>query len=95
MIIQNTFHLAQLPTQTHYGHLGWATQRYPMGSEIYALSYHPRDVFIVGTGVSEEYHLPDDTYHYDWAKEDTTFRPHVEQGIIKVMDAKTWTVIDE
>jgi cleavage and polyadenylation specificity factor subunit 1 len=66
---QNTFHLAQLPSQTHYGHLGWATQRYPMGSEIHALSYHPRDLYIVGTGQPEEFSLPEDTYHYEWAKE--------------------------
>jgi cleavage and polyadenylation specificity factor subunit 1 len=65
-----------------------------MGSEIYAVSYHPRDLYVIGTGEMQPFELQDDTYHYDWKKEDTTFLPNVERGIIKVIDAKTWTVID-
>ena len=81
-----------------------------MGSEIHTISYHPRDLYIMATGQPEEYTLPDDTYHYEWSREgmylqhrnearadfyqDITFKPHVEQGIIKVVDAKTWSVID-
>ncbi|KAF2001233.1 hypothetical protein P154DRAFT_619566 [Amniculicola lignicola CBS 123094] len=90
----DTLRISQLPTQTHYGHLGWATRRLPMGSEIYALTYHPRDIYVMGTGQMEEFTLPDDTYHYDWTKEDITFKPHVERGILKVVDAKTWSIID-
>ncbi|KAF2013333.1 protein CFT1 [Aaosphaeria arxii CBS 175.79] len=91
---EDTLRISQFPAKTHYGHLGWAARRYPMGSEIHALSYHPKDLYILGMGQTEEYMLPDDTYHYDWVKEDIAFKPHVEQGIIKVVDAKTWTVID-
>ncbi|KAH7123814.1 CPSF A subunit region-domain-containing protein [Dendryphion nanum] len=90
----DTLRISQLPTRTHYGHLGWAARKLPIGSEIHALSYHPRDLYIMGTGQMEEYTLPEDTYHYEWAREDISFKPHVEQGIIKVVDAKTWSVID-
>lgn len=40
-----------------------------MGSEIYAFSYHPRGVYVLGTGQMVEYTLPDDTYHYEWKQE--------------------------
>ncbi|KAF2281188.1 uncharacterized protein EI97DRAFT_389622 [Westerdykella ornata] len=90
----DNFRISQLPAETHFGHLGWAVRRYPMASEICALAYHPRDVYIVGTGQTEEYMLPDDTYHYEWKPEDIKFFPRVERGVIKVYDAKTWTLID-
>lgn len=91
----DTLRICQLPLQTHFGHLGWAARRLPMDAEVYALAYHPSGIYIVGTGQSEDYTLnPDETYHYDLPKEDITFKPHVERGILEVMDEKTWTTID-
>lgn len=91
----DTLRISQLPPNTHYGHLGWAARRMPMDAEVHALAYHPSGLYIIGTGQSEEYTLnPDETFHYELPKEDTSFKPHVEQGIIKVMDEETWTVID-
>jgi cleavage and polyadenylation specificity factor subunit 1 len=91
----DTLRISQLPPQTHYGHLGWAARRMPMDSEVHALAYHSSGLYIVGTGKSEAYTMdPNETYHYDLPKEDTSFKPHIEQGVIKVMDEKTWTVID-
>ncbi|KAF2186981.1 protein CFT1 [Zopfia rhizophila CBS 207.26] len=92
--VDDTLRISQLPSQTHYGHLGWAARKIAMCSEIHAVSYHPRGVYVMGMGEMTEFTLPEDTYHYEWAKEDTTFKPHVEQGIIKVMDAETWSIID-
>lgn len=40
-----------------------------MGSEICAMTYHPRDVYVVGTGEMEEFEYPQDTYHYPWEKD--------------------------
>ncbi|KAF2118574.1 CPSF A subunit region-domain-containing protein [Lophiotrema nucula] len=91
---EDQLRISQLPSQTHYGHLGWAARTMSMGSEIYAVSHHPRGIYVVGTGQTEEFTLPEDTYHYEWAKEDTNFRPHVEQGILKVIDSETWSVIE-
>lgn len=66
-----------------------------MEADIYAMTYHPTGLYVLGTGQAEEYTLnPDDTFHYDLPKEDTTFKPHVEQGVLKILDEKTWTIID-
>lgn len=46
-----------------------------MGSEIYNVAYHPRDLYVMGTGQMEEFSLPEDTYHYDWAKEGMSICP--------------------
>jgi cleavage and polyadenylation specificity factor subunit 1 len=91
----DTLRISQLPPQTHYGHLGWAARRLPMDSEVHAFAYHPSGTYIIGTGQSEEYTLnPEETFHYDLPKEDASFKPHVEQGVVKLIDEKTWTVID-
>jgi cleavage and polyadenylation specificity factor subunit 1 len=45
-----------------------------MGSEVYTVCHHPRDVYVIGTGQPEDFTLPEDTYHYEWAKEGT-FEP--------------------
>jgi cleavage and polyadenylation specificity factor subunit 1 len=40
-----------------------------MDSEIYALAYHPRGLYILGTGQKQEFSFPEDTYHYEWKKD--------------------------
>ncbi|CAA9957479.1 SFT1 Pre cleavage and polyadenylation specificity factor [Pyrenophora teres f. maculata] len=91
----DTLRICQLPPQTHYGHLGWATRRMPMDSEVHTLTYHPSGLYIVGTGQAEDYQLdPTETYHYDLPKEDLTFKPSIERGVIKLLDEKSWTIID-
>jgi cleavage and polyadenylation specificity factor subunit 1 len=91
----NTLRISQLPDQTHYGHLGWAARRLPIGSEVHTFAYHPTGLYVIGTGEMEEFALnPEETYHYELPKEDTSFKPHVERGVLKVVDEKTWSVID-
>ncbi|OAL07711.1 hypothetical protein IQ06DRAFT_372647 [Phaeosphaeriaceae sp. SRC1lsM3a] len=91
----DTLRISQLPSDTHYGHLGWAARRMPMESEVHCLAYHPSGLYVIGTGQAEEYTLdPNETFHYELPKEETAFKPHVEHGVIKLMDEKTWTVID-
>ncbi|KAF2636376.1 protein CFT1 [Massarina eburnea CBS 473.64] len=92
--VDDTLRISQLPAQTHYGHLGWAAHQMPMGSEIYTFSYHPRGLYVMGTGQTEDFLLQDDTYHYEWKPEDISFKPHVEHGVLKVVDEKTWSIID-
>ncbi|RAR15013.1 cleavage and polyadenylation specificity factor subunit a [Stemphylium lycopersici] len=91
----DTLRVSRLPPQTHYGHLGWATRRFPMEAEVHALAYHTSGLYIIGTGQSEEYQLdPSETYHYELPKEDMTFKPSIERGVLKLLDEKSWTVID-
>lgn len=66
-----------------------------MDAEVYCLAYHPTGLYIVGTAQTEEYVLdPSETYHYDLPKEDLAFKPTIERGVIKVVDEKSWTIID-
>jgi cleavage and polyadenylation specificity factor subunit 1 len=44
-----------------------------MGSEIHAFTYHPKGLYILGTGRPEEFMLQDDTYHYEWRPEGSLF----------------------
>lgn len=91
----DTLRVSQLPPQTHYGHLGWATRSLPMDAEVYALAYHPVGLYIVGTDRPEEFTLdPSETYHYELPKEDINFKPTVERGVLKLIDEKTWSIID-
>ncbi|KAF5849521.1 hypothetical protein GGP41_005002 [Bipolaris sorokiniana] len=91
----DTLRISQLPPQTHYGHLGWATRRMPMDAEIHALAYHSSGLYIIGAGQPEEYQLdPSETYHYELPKEDMSFKPTIERGIIQLLDEKTWAIID-
>ena len=91
----DTLRIAQLPPQTHYGHLGWATRKFPMDAEVHALAYHSTGLYILGMGQPEEYALnPDETFHYELAKEEMSFKPSIERGMIRVIDEQTWTIID-
>jgi cleavage and polyadenylation specificity factor subunit 1 len=92
----DTLRISQLPTNTHYGHLGWAARRMPMDAEVHALAYHSSGLYIIGTGQIEDFSLnSEETFHYDLPKEDASFKPHVERGVIRVMHEQTWTIIDE
>ncbi|KAF2498940.1 hypothetical protein BU16DRAFT_571198 [Lophium mytilinum] len=86
--------LCQLPYQFRYGDLGWAARKLRLGEEIHALDYHPKGVYVLGTGRMIDFTLPDDSYHYEWAREETTFKPQVEQGIIRLLHPETWSIID-
>ncbi len=91
----DTLRISQLPTQTHFGHLGWAARQLPFGSEVHTFAYHPKGLYIVGTGQQEEFSLNhEDTYHEPLPKEDTSFKPHIERGVLKVIDERTWAEID-
>jgi hypothetical protein len=46
-----------------------------MGSDVHAFAYHPKGLYVLGTGQSEEFMLQDDTYHYEW-KPEGLYRDH-------------------
>jgi cleavage and polyadenylation specificity factor subunit 1 len=91
----DTLRIAQLPTNTHFGHLGWAARRFDMHADVHALAYHSAGLYVVGTGQAQPYQLdPSETYHYDLPKEDMTQKPTVERGVLRLLDEKTWSVVD-
>lgn len=66
-----------------------------MDAEVYALAYHHAGLYVVGTGQSEEFVLDSsETYHYELPKEDLTFKPSLERGVIKLVDEKSWSIVD-
>ncbi|KAI9835730.1 MAG: hypothetical protein M1819_001908 [Sarea resinae] len=88
--------VSQLPPKTHFSETGWATRKVAVGSEVYTLSYHaPMGVYVIGTSEKEEFKLPeDDDFHHEWKREDTSFKPEIDHGFIKILNPITWTVVD-
>lgn len=72
------------------------TRRIPLAEEVHALSYQPeKDAFVLGTSSLVPFRLPEDEFHVEWASEqEKTFLPLGEQGCIKLLDGKTFSIVD-
>ncbi|OJD29457.1 cleavage and polyadenylation specificity factor subunit [Diplodia corticola] len=87
--------VCQFPHGFRYGDVGWATKKVPLGQDIQAMCYHPpKDVLVLGVGEKKPFTLPEDEHHHEWLEENISFKPMVEHGMIKVLDARTMSVID-
>jgi cleavage and polyadenylation specificity factor subunit 1 len=65
--------------------------------DTHSVSFHPPSGTVVaGCDVLEPFELPkDDDYHKEWHMEkDLLLKPTAERGAIKLINPKTWTVID-
>jgi cleavage and polyadenylation specificity factor subunit 1 len=87
--------VSQLPSDARFD-LGLSTKKIPLGNDISGITYHhDTDCFVAGTSAMEPFELPkDDEQHREWQKEDTSFRPLVERGILKLISPSNWSVID-
>jgi cleavage and polyadenylation specificity factor subunit 1 len=87
--------ISQLKPNTRYGDTGWPTRKIPLGIEVQCVSYFPpRDLYVVGTREKTTFKLPEDENHREWSSEGTSFLPEIEQGSIRLVDPKTWQVLD-
>jgi cleavage and polyadenylation specificity factor subunit 1 len=102
--------IAQLPEGFEYGELGWGIRKIQLGQEVQCIAYHePMHSYIMATNSKTEFELPrDDDFHRKWAKEgmifpstldvsnfvDITFKPLVDQSILRLMNPATWTFVD-
>ncbi|CAO1598257.1 mRNA cleavage and polyadenylation factor subunit [Xanthoria calcicola] len=85
---------AQLPVDCHY-HTGWVTRKTTFGEDVHAIDYHePSRSYIIGVSRKVDFELPEDETHPEWSSESTSFLPQVEQGTVKLLDQKTWSIID-
>ncbi|MCJ1464049.1 mRNA cleavage and polyadenylation factor subunit [Pseudocyphellaria aurata] len=85
---------AKLPSPGQYS-TGWVTRRIFLGDEVQALDFHQgKDSYVIGTNHTTDFKLSEDDYHNDSVTEDTTFLPQIDQGSIKLLDSKTWSIID-
>lgn len=72
------------------------SRRVALGEEVHALSYQPeKDAYVLGTSSLVPFKLPDDEFHIEWAAEqENTFLPLCGRDSIKLLDGKTFSVVD-
>lgn len=95
--IEGIMRIAQLPSNTSFVEVGKPMQRIEIGEEIHAITYHPpMECYVLGTSSKVEFELPkDDDHHREWAREDISFKPTVEQSSIKLINPINWSIIQE
>ncbi|KAL8707272.1 MAG: hypothetical protein Q9225_007788, partial [Loekoesia sp. 1 TL-2023] len=92
---KGSINFAQLPADSQY-HTGWVTRKIALGEDVHALDYHePSATYIVGVSRKVDFKLPEDETHPEWVSESTSFLPQVEQGMVKLLDHQTWSIIDD
>ncbi|KAI9758008.1 MAG: hypothetical protein M4579_003244 [Chaenotheca gracillima] len=94
--VKGLVRVSRLPDGVRYTETGWSTKTVDLGEEVQALAYHePTATYAVATSTIVDFDLPkEDDYHKEWAKENTSFKPQVEQGSVKLINPSTWSVVD-
>ena len=81
---------------TRYSDLGWEARQISLDETVESISYHYlSELYVLGTSEPALYKVPEDDPHHDWASEVTTFLPRTNCGRVKLLDPKTWTMIDD
>jgi cleavage and polyadenylation specificity factor subunit 1 len=87
--------ISQLPSNCRYGDTGWVARKVDLREEVQAVTYFaPKQLYCVASTEKVMFKLPEDDYHHEWAKEDTTFLPTVDQAILRLYYPRDWSVID-
>ncbi|KAF3407384.1 hypothetical protein DPV78_000099 [Talaromyces pinophilus] len=74
----------------------WPIRRIPLNEQVDHLAYSTASgTYVVGTTLEQDFKLPDDDeLHPEWATEEISLPPKVAHGSIKLLNPKTWKVID-
>lgn len=93
--IEGIVRIAQLPSNTSFVELGKSLQKIELGEEVHAVTYYPpMECYVVATSSKVEFEIPkDDDHHREWAREDISFKPTVEQSFIKLINPINWSII--
>lgn len=92
---QEMVRMCQLPPQCRYGDTGWVTRKVGLQEEVQATCYFaPKEVYAVATSEQVLFKLEEDDYHHEWANEDTSFLPSIDQASLKLLHPKDWSTID-
>lgn len=77
-------------------HCSWTIQQVPIGEQVDHLAYSSSSgMYVLATCHRTEFKLPDDDeLHPEWRNEMTTFFPEVQRSSLKIVNPRTWTVID-
>ncbi|RDL33101.1 Uncharacterized protein BP5553_08540 [Venustampulla echinocandica] len=94
--VEGIARVAQLPADENFTELGVSLRKVPLNEAIHAVAYHPpMECYVVGTSTGTEFELPkDDDHRRDWQREDTSFKPTMEQGYLKLINPLNWSIID-
>ncbi|KAK2625576.1 hypothetical protein QTJ16_004888 [Diplocarpon rosae] len=90
--------VSQLPPDTTFAELGLSLQKIGLGEDVHGVAYHPpTECYIAATSNRAEFELPkeEDNHHPQWAKEQITFKPTMEQSHLKLINPVNWSVIHE
>ncbi|KAF2099428.1 hypothetical protein NA57DRAFT_74928 [Rhizodiscina lignyota] len=92
---EGDFRVCRLPDAYRLGDSGWPTRKIDFGEQVDGLAYHDaQECYAIGTCMKANYKLPEDDYHHEWGREDTTFLPQTDQGMLKLLHPGNWSVID-
>jgi cleavage and polyadenylation specificity factor subunit 1 len=94
--VEGVARVSQFPSNNNLSELGLPLQKVELGEAVHAVTYHPpMECYVVGTSTRAGFELPkDDDHHRDWAKEDISFKPTMEQSYLKLINPVNWSVID-
>ncbi|KAI0200878.1 CPSF A subunit region-domain-containing protein [Astrocystis sublimbata] len=96
---QGVARVCQIPASptTSYAEIGMPLRKLPLNVDIHSITFHPTsNTFVIGCDTLDPFELPkDDDYHKEWHLEkDLPIKPLVQHGLIKLVNPKTWTLID-
>lgn len=92
--------VTQIPAGNSYTDVGMSLKKVPLGVDTESVAYHARSqVFVAACSTHEEFELPKDDESNPqqaatWAKEKITFKPMTDRGVLKLVSAYAWSVID-
>jgi cleavage and polyadenylation specificity factor subunit 1 len=88
--------MARLPSGISIGHSDWVQRKVELGFNVGGVAYLERtQSYILATSSLVDFQLPqDDEWHADWKHEDVTFLPQIEQGSVKLLSSKTFSIVD-
>ncbi|KAH7391412.1 CPSF A subunit region-domain-containing protein [Cadophora sp. MPI-SDFR-AT-0126] len=90
--------VSQFPQDTIFAELGVSLQKVQLGEEVHGVAYHPTsECYVAATSTLVDFELPkeEDHHHPNWAKEEITFKPTMEQSHLKLINPVNWSVIHE
>lgn len=93
--VEGIARVSQLPSNTNFTDLGVSLRKVLIGEDVHGITYHPpTGCYAVATSTRTPFELPkDDDHHKEWAREEITFKPTIEQSHLKLVNPVNWSVV--
>ncbi|KLJ06944.1 protein CFT1 [Blastomyces silverae] len=91
----NVVRMCRFPRNTHFDG-SWATRKIGVGEQVDIVEYSSSsETYVIGTSQKVDFNLPeDDEIHPEWRNEVISFLPQIDQGSVKLLSPRTWSIID-